>query len=269
MDTDALAQAVGLLLRQRHLTLAVAESCTGGLLATHLTNIPGSSAYFEGAIVAYSYEAKKHVLGVPASVLERYGAVSSETVTAMAEGVRQLLQTDVALAITGIAGPTGATPVKPVGLVYVALASEQGVDSRRYLWTGDRWENREWSARAALELLQAHLTSSNRDIVPYPPNGSRDLAPTGHGRDEDDPGALVVVEARFDSQGRLTPLVFKWQGAWMQVASVGRTWSAEDAGRVIQHYMVSTPHEAVFELAFDLDTMRWRVVRGSTRQMTA
>jgi len=162
MDTDSLAQAVGELLRQRHLTLALAESCTGGLLATHVTNIPGSSAYFKGGVIAYSYEAKERVLNVPAAALERYGAVSPETATAMAQGVRRLLQVDLALAITGIAGPAGATPEKPVGLVYVALSSAHGDKCRRYVWTGDRWENRELSARAALELLQEYLTAEEQ-----------------------------------------------------------------------------------------------------------
>jgi PncC family amidohydrolase len=157
MNTDSLAQAVGELLQQRHLTLAVAESCTGGLLATHITNIPGSSAYFEGGVIAYSYEAKEHVLRVPAEVLERHGAVSPATATMMAKGVRQLLQTDLGLAVTGIAGPTGATPQKPVGLVYIALATAQGEECRKYLWTGDRWENRQRSTRAALQLLYEHL----------------------------------------------------------------------------------------------------------------
>lgn len=157
MDIHSLAKAVGELLQERHLTLAVAESCTGGLLAAHLTDIPGSSAYFEGGVVAYSYEAKKRVLGVPTSTLEVYGAVSAETAIAMARGVRHLLGVDLAIAITGIAGPTGATPQKPVGLTYIALASAQEEECRKYLWSGNRWENRAQSVCAALELLQEYL----------------------------------------------------------------------------------------------------------------
>lgn len=151
---------MGELLQQHHLTLAVAESCTGGLLAARITDIPGSSAYFEGGVVVYSYEAKKLILGVPATTLEAYGAVSEETASAMAEGVRHLLGVDLAIAITGIAGPTGATPQKPVGLTYIALASAQGTECRKYLWTGNRWENREQSVRAALELLQEYLETA-------------------------------------------------------------------------------------------------------------
>jgi len=157
MDADSLAQTVGELLRQRHLTLAVAESCTGGLLGCHLTNIPGSSEYFEGGVIAYSYQAKKRILGVPASTLTQYGAVSPETAKAMAQGVRRLLRTDLALSITGIAGPAGATPDKPVGLAYVALSSADGDECRRHVWSGDRWENRRLSVRAALDLLEQYL----------------------------------------------------------------------------------------------------------------
>lgn len=160
MDIGCLAEAVGKLLQQHHLTLAVAESCTGGLLAARITDIPGSSAYFEGGVVAYSYEAKKRILGVSATTLEAHGAVSAETAIAMAEGMRRLLGVDLAIAITGIAGPTGATPQKPVGLTYIALACAQGAECRKYVWTGNRWENREQSVRAALELLQEYLETA-------------------------------------------------------------------------------------------------------------
>jgi PncC family amidohydrolase len=251
MDTDSLAQAIGELLQGRGLTLAVAESCTGGLLAGYITNIPGSSAYFEGGVIAYSYAVKERVLNVPAGVLERHGAVSPETATAMAKGVRELLQTDLTLAVTGIAGPTGGTPEKPVGLVYIALASDQGEECRRYLWTGDRWENREWSARAALEMLHEHL------------------APSSSAPSPDTPGTVVAVDARFDTHGHPTPLAFQWRGQWMQVASVGRTWSTGRGMKVIQHFMVSAPGEAVFELSFEAATLRWRVVRGRGRPMVA
>lgn len=162
MEINALAKAVGELLQQRCLTLAVAESCTGGLLAARITDIPGSSAYFEGGVVAYSSEVKKRILEVPIDTLETHGAVSAETAIAMARGVRRLLGVDLAIAITGIAGPTGGTSQKPIGLTYIALASVQGEECRKYLWTGNRWENREQSVRAALELLREYLEASKR-----------------------------------------------------------------------------------------------------------
>jgi len=159
MDTQSLARAVGSLLLQQHLTLGLAESCTGGMVSSYITDIAGSSAYFEGGIVAYSYQVKEHVLGVPAGVLERDGAVSAEAVMSMARGARKALNVDVAVAITGIAGPSGGTPDKPVGLTYIGLNSGRGELCRKYIWKGDRRQNREKSARAALELLKEHLES--------------------------------------------------------------------------------------------------------------
>jgi len=166
MDDNALAESIGVLLRQRHWRLAVAESCTGGLLAAYITNIPGSSEYFEGGVVAYSNAVKERILHVPALTLEGYGAVSPETATAMAHGVRRLLGADVALSVTGIAGPTGGTPDKPVGLVYIGLAGSEGVRCVKYVWAGDRLKNRDLSARAALELLHDYLVSPGADGQP-------------------------------------------------------------------------------------------------------
>ena len=119
---------------ERGLTVAVAESCTGGLIAHRLTNVPGSSAYFLGGVVAYANEVKEGVLGVRSETLRRHGAVSQETALEMARGVRRLLGADIALSATGIAGPTGGTPEKPVGLVYVALAAEDCERCERRLW---------------------------------------------------------------------------------------------------------------------------------------
>lgn len=157
MRMDSLARRVGALLQERQLTLAVAESCTGGLLAARVTDVSGSSAYFIGGVVAYSNAVKERVLGVPANTLQRYGAVSREVAIAMARGVRRLLRADLALSTTGIAGPTGGAPERPVGLVYIALASEQGEQCKEFRWTGDRKQNREQSVHAALDWLQEHL----------------------------------------------------------------------------------------------------------------
>ena len=131
---EALEEAVGRLLAERGLTVAVAESCTGGLIAHRLTNVPGSSRYFLGGVVAYANEVKEGVLGVRSETLRRHGAVSQETALEMARGVRRLLGADIALSATGIAGPAGGTPEKPVGLVYVALAAEDCERCERHLW---------------------------------------------------------------------------------------------------------------------------------------
>jgi PncC family amidohydrolase len=157
LDENALEVVVGQLLTRRGLTLAVAESCTSGLVSHRITDVPGSSAYYQGSITAYSNEVKERVLHVRRDTLERYGAVSEQAAQEMAQGVRDVLRTDVGLAVTGIAGPDGGTPEKPVGLVYVALAAPDGAWVERYVWDGDRWENKARSAEAALDLLRRYL----------------------------------------------------------------------------------------------------------------
>jgi PncC family amidohydrolase len=138
-------------------TVATAESCTGGLVAHLLTEIPGSSVWLIGGVVAYSNDVKRGVLGVAPETLERHGAVSAQTAVAMAHGVRSLLHADIAVAVTGIAGPSGGTEAKPVGLTYVAVADPEGDDVRRYTWDGDRSANKRASAEAALALLHERL----------------------------------------------------------------------------------------------------------------
>ncbi|MCL6432029.1 MAG: nicotinamide-nucleotide amidohydrolase family protein [Anaerolineae bacterium] len=164
MDTEAtgpadilsLARETGELLRSKGLTLAVAESCTGGAIGDAITNIPGSSGYFLGGVIAYANIIKERLLGVPREILEAHGAVSPAVAVAMAEGARRALGADLALAATGIAGPGGAT-TKPVGLVYVALAAPGGVRWQEAMGEGDRLANKRGAVRAALQLLHAYL----------------------------------------------------------------------------------------------------------------
>jgi PncC family amidohydrolase len=150
-------ETVGSLLRQYGWHLAVAESCTGGLVSHRITNVPGSSDYFLGGITAYANEVKMRLLGVSRETLETCGAVSRETALEMAQGVRLALQADVGLGITGIAGPGGGTPQKPVGLVWIALSTDRMSDAKRFLWSGDRLQVKEQSAQAALEWLVEFL----------------------------------------------------------------------------------------------------------------
>jgi PncC family amidohydrolase len=157
LDENAVEVVVGGLLRQRGATLAVAESCTGGLIGHRITNVPGSSAYYQGSVTAYAYDVKELVLHVPRQTIYRHGAVSEQTAREMARGVRRAFRADVGLAVTGIAGPDGGTPEKPVGLVYIALAAPDGEWVERRVWDGDRWENKERSAEAALDLLRRYL----------------------------------------------------------------------------------------------------------------
>jgi PncC family amidohydrolase len=138
---------------RRGLTLAVAESCTGGLVADAITDVPGSSGYFLGGIVSYADEAKEQHLGVPGEVIAAHGAVSAQVARAMAEGARMRFGSGIAASVTGIAGPDGGSDAKPVGLTYVAVADEQGSDVRRFVWAGDRGANKQSSAEALLQLL--------------------------------------------------------------------------------------------------------------------
>ncbi len=152
-----LEEAVGELLRARGLKLALAESCTGGLVADRITDVPGSSDYFLGGLVAYAYEAKTALLGIPREFLIQQGAVNEETARRMASAARERLGADVALGVTGIAGPSGGTPDKPVGLVYIALAAPDLERCERFVWNGDRVENKRLSADAALQMLKEYL----------------------------------------------------------------------------------------------------------------
>jgi PncC family amidohydrolase len=141
-------------------TVALAESCTGGLVAAALTAVPGSSGYFLGGVVSYADEAKRDLLGVDPAVLAAHGAVSAQVARAMAEGARARFGSSVAASVTGIAGPDGGSEEKPVGLTYLGVADAEGVDVRRVVWSGDRAANRRDSAVALLEALLARLPGS-------------------------------------------------------------------------------------------------------------
>ena len=153
----ALEIEIGQLLLERRLTLAVAESCTGGLIGHRMTNVPGSSSYFLGGLISYANEAKERLLGVSHDTLDGFGAVSEQTAREMARGARRALGADVAVSVTGIAGPGGAMPGKPVGLTWIALSARDVDEARHFIWTGDREANKAQSAEAALGLLAGYL----------------------------------------------------------------------------------------------------------------
>ena len=138
-------------------TLATAESCTGGLLGGRVTAVPGSSAWFVGGVIAYANAVKCRLLGVESRRLARFGAVSAETASAMADGVRRRLGADYGIGITGIAGPGGAVPGKPVGTVWLAVAGPDGVVARRFRFAGGRTAVRQAACRKALEMLDERL----------------------------------------------------------------------------------------------------------------
>ena len=152
---------MGELLQQRGLQLALAESCTGGLVSHRITNVAGSSAYYLGGVTSYANEAKLRLLGVKASTLEKFGAVSAETVLEMARGVRIALSADIGISVSGIAGPTGGTLEKPVGTVWIGVSSAKEEYARHFLWQGSRLRIKKQSAEAALKLLVEYLQKGN------------------------------------------------------------------------------------------------------------
>lgn len=157
MINEKLLDTVSNQLKKQRFTIAVAESCTGGLLSHVITNISGSSEYFDRGIVSYSNTAKMELLGVPEKILKEFGAVSKQTAEAMALGIKNRSNVDIGIATTGIAGPTGGTKEKPVGLVYIALATSKGVKVKKIQFTGDRLQNKENTCNATLQMLLEHL----------------------------------------------------------------------------------------------------------------
>jgi nicotinamide-nucleotide amidase len=157
---EYMEEVVGCLLRESKRTLAVAESCTAGMLGMHITRVPGSSDYFTGGVLCYNDRAKVELCGVPAELIQQFGAVSAEVAEALARGVRDSLHSSIGLAITGIAGPGGATPEKPVGLVYIGISDGERTESRHRVMPGDRDTIRERSTYLALSWLRRFLKSS-------------------------------------------------------------------------------------------------------------
>jgi nicotinamide-nucleotide amidase len=155
-------EVVGNLLRKKGKTVSVAESCTGGLIGERLTDVSGSSDYFTEGVITYHNDAKIKTLGVPKELIENFGAVSSEVCEAMVKGMRDLAKTDYALSVTGIAGPTGGTEEKPVGLVFIGYADENEVKSVKLNLPGDRNIIRWRASQAALELLRRHLLKEEK-----------------------------------------------------------------------------------------------------------
>lgn len=154
---QTLEEVIGYLLYMRKKTIAVAESCTGGLISHRLTNVPGSSNYFLGSVVAYSNKMKRDRLGVKKTTLEKYGAVSEKVAGEMAKEIKKLTRSDFGLGITGIAGPTGATEEKPIGLVYIALAYKDKIETREFNLRGEREVIKAKAANAALDIVRRHL----------------------------------------------------------------------------------------------------------------
>jgi len=204
---ESLEARLGEMLRSRNLKLATAESCTGGLISDRITNIPGSSDYFLGGVVSYAYEAKVKLLGVSWDTLHEYGAVSRETVLEMACGVRQVLGADIGLAVSGIAGPAGGLPHKPVGTTWIGLSSAAVENAWLFLFRGERREVKEKASTQAIQLLIDHLAG----LVMTGRRSKTTLLP-------------IEVHSQVDPNGQLQPQEFISDTVIYPVASTGRRW---------------------------------------------
>jgi nicotinamide-nucleotide amidase len=235
MATVPLEEKVGQLLTDRGLTIATAESCTGGLLGHYLTNVSGSSLYVLGGIIAYSNGAKMGLLGVNGSTLEAHGAVSEPAALEMARGARARLGADLALSTTGIAGPTGGTPDKPVGLAYIGFSAANGERCERHVWGGDRLENKRLTVEAALEMLLNYL-EGNAALL---------------GAESDTVRNLISVDATLGVGGALKVISFAWRDRIVWVTDTGRQWEEPSPYGLKRCVLVMSSDHSTFELCLD------------------
>lgn len=256
-DLDRLATALGQALTGSGITVATAESCTGGMVAEAITRVPGSSDYFLGGVVAYHNRTKVSALGVSETLLRAHGAVSQSVAEAMAEGARARLGAHVALSVTGVAGPGGGSPDKPVGLVFVGSADASGSVSRRHHFTGDRHSVRYAAATTALRaLVRAVEEFAGAGELPPAAGESRPSRPEPDGRERpSEPKETPMVEALFGPSGEVTPVAFRWHGRHHQVAQIGGR-RMENTARV---FTIMTPESRMFELTLDPATLEWQV----------
>ncbi len=249
-------QIIGQRLRQLGLTVAVAESCTGGLVSSLITDVAGSSDYFVGGAVTYANSAKEGILGVDPLTLATQGAVSPEVAQAMARQVRRLFGADIGLAVTGIAGPGGGTPEKPVGLTYIHLSAADEEWGERHVWQGDRLANKQQSAAAVLALLRRYLDQQvSGDSV-------RVAELTLPGSMPVTAGDTVTVELGPSADEFPQPRAFLWRGQRHQIAATGRRWQESDSTATWQCQLVQTTERDTFELCYRADTGVWTVSRA-------
>jgi PncC family amidohydrolase len=250
VNTDGLAERVGSRLRRRGLTLALAESCTGGLAGDCITDVPGSSDYFLGGIVSYSNSAKQALLGVRTETLQAFGAVSAECAAEMAQGARRALGADVAVSVTGIAGPGGGSADKPTGLTFMHLSAPDAELGRSVVWAGSRRANKESSALAILHLLADYLAG---ETAAHAPREQR----------IDEP---ITVQARFRPDGAIRPTAFNWQGRTHTLAAWGRRWDVETSSGVWRCFLAQTAGGSTVELRWHAASHEWRLWRAWRRE---
>jgi nicotinamide-nucleotide amidase len=244
MDTSLEQSVVGIL-TERGLTIGTAESCTGGLIAHRLTNIAGSSVCVSGGVVAYANDIKERIAGVAHETLVMHGAVSAETAAELARGARRLLKVDIAVSVTGIAGPGGGGPEKPVGLTFIGVAADGYEVVNKHVWSDTRVGNKEKSADAALRMVLDYLEAG--------------AGTPRHLQGE----SLSGVDAEILPDGRVTPRRFTWQGRQRTVTSIGRQWIEGER----RYVLVGTDSGDTFELSVSMPAMRWtaRLVSERTR----
>ncbi len=245
-----LSATAGQRLAELGLTIVCAESCTGGLLSSALTDVAGSSLYVLGGVVSYSNEAKMRLLGVPEDTLLTHGAVSAETAAAMAVGARALFHSDLALAVTGIAGPGGGTAAKPVGLVFLHLAGPDASWGERHVWPHDRIGNKLASAEAALLLLLRYLEDTGGQAGAGQPAIS-DRRPVVLDRP-------VVVEGAWRKSGWRLDAVWL-DGQRQRISGTGRESQEADGATVV---MAEAADGARLELVVDVSQGGWRLRRA-------
>jgi PncC family amidohydrolase len=249
---------LGAVLLRLQLRLAVAESCTGGLIAHRLTNVPGSSTYFLGGVVAYDNEVKLQLLGVRLDTIIKFGAVSEACVVEMARGARQRMGAHLGLSVSGIAGPGGGTEEKPVGLVWIGLSSSQGEQALRLQLDGDRFAIKEKATDAAFQGMLEYL----RQLYPDRVEWHGDDSGMGAGQLASQPAARAVfkrveVSARQRKDGKTSPRSFTLDGNELRIEALGRRW--EDA--LGEHILVMLPDQRVFELLYAPLEQAWYLAR--------
>lgn len=253
--SDDITTVIGQRLRQLELTLATAESCTGGLVSSLITDVAGSSDYFLGSAVTYANSAKEIVLGVDPLALADHGAVSGEVAQEMAHRVRSLFGADIGLAVTGIAGPGGGTPEKPVGLTYIHLSAANAEWGERHIWQGDRLSNKQQSAAAVLTLLLRYVEQRAAD----------DPVRMATPRTPLTAGEPVTVESGPVAGGLPQLRAFVWRGKHHQVAAIGRRWQENDRTTNWDCILVQTADYDTFQLCYRADTGEWRMSRAWLR----
>lgn len=231
MENQPVEYRIGEILRDHRLQLGLAESCTGGLISHRITNIPGSSDYFQGGVVAYANAVKTGLLNISQATLDQHGAVSRETVLKMARSVRKLLSTDIGVSVSGIAGPGGGTPAKPVGLAWIGLCAADTEQAWSNIWPGDRAAVKSQVAEAALKHLLDYL---NRLSVGF---------------------ESINVLAKFDAQNQIRPVKIIWRDQTYPILSTGRRW-ADELG---QHILVMLPGDHAYELIYTPSGEVWHL----------